>query len=166
MTPSLPPPLQQQVLQFKGDSGLTLVTTDFQCLRCGACCRHPGEVRLAEGEAEAIAALLGLEVGAFTDIYTTLRPDRRGLRLTERAGGACVFLEGNPPRCAIQAVKPAQCRGFPLSWRYPDAERVCAALAGETRPQTRNDSVEGPLLPTAALNMYCSATCSRERNDT
>ena len=105
------------------------MTTDFQCLRCGACCRRAGEVRLEDGEAEAIAALLGFDVGEFTARYTTLRPDRRGLRLTERTDGACVFLEDNPPRCAIQAAKPAQCRGFPLAWRYPDAERVCAALA-------------------------------------
>ena len=115
------------------------MTTEFHCLRCGACCRHPGEVRLEEGEAEAIAAGLGLDVGEFTARYTMLRPDRRGLCLTEQPGGACIFLNGNMPGCAIHATKPVQCRGFPLSWRYKDADRVCAALAAQGSPRSREE---------------------------
>jgi len=99
----------------------------FQCLRCGACCRHPGEVRIEDREAEAIARFLGLAVHDFTARYTRLRPDRRGLSLAERPGGACIFLEEPEAACRIQPVKPQQCRDFPAGWRYADLERVCAA---------------------------------------
>ncbi|MEI6148327.1 MAG: YkgJ family cysteine cluster protein [bacterium] len=100
---------------------------DFQCLRCGDCCRRPGEVRLREGEAEAIATHLSLEVGTFTEHYTRLREDRRGLSLCERPDGACIFLEGPPASCSIQAAKPGQCRDFPSHWQYEKMPSNCAA---------------------------------------
>jgi len=104
------------------------VDVDFHCKRCGNCCRHAGEVRLEEGEAEAIAVLLGMDVVSFTATYTRLRDDRRGLSLTEKPGGNCVFLSGNAPfECGIQAAKPKQCRDFPFGWRYEDFEAICAA---------------------------------------
>ncbi len=100
---------------------------NFNCLRCGACCRGPGDVILRDGEAEAIADLLGLTPHDFTARYTRLLADRRGLSLTERADGACIFLEtGNA--CLIQNVKPRQCRGFPNEWRSERLTAACAAL--------------------------------------
>ena len=33
---------------------------NFSCRRCGNCCRWPGAVKLAEGEAEAIAVFLNM----------------------------------------------------------------------------------------------------------
>lgn len=99
----------------------------FQCLRCGACCRHPGEVRLDEGEAERIAQTLGVQIDAFIQTYTRLSSDRRGLSLIERADQACVFLDDAPATCRIQAAKPRQCREFPAGWRYADFEQVCPA---------------------------------------
>jgi uncharacterized protein len=104
----------------------------FQCLRCGNCCRHPGEVRIEDREAEAIARFLGLTLHDFTARHTRLRPDRRGLSLAERADGACVFLDESQPACRIHPVKPQQCRNFPAGWRYADLERVCAAARAET----------------------------------
>ncbi|MFH1024066.1 MAG: YkgJ family cysteine cluster protein [Planctomycetota bacterium] len=104
------------------------VALTFTCARCNACCRQPGEVRLDADEPEAMAAYLGIAVSVFTERYTDLREDRRGLRLKGPADRACIFLSAHPPGCAIHAVKPTQCRNFPLLWRYPDAERVCAAL--------------------------------------
>ena len=75
-----------------------------------------------------MAACLGMDVLEFTRQYTRLRDDRRGLSLIEQPDGACVFLAGDPPGCLIQAVKPAQCRSFPMAWRYEDAHEICAAL--------------------------------------
>ena len=99
----------------------------FQCRRCGACCRVPGYVALETGEAEAIAAFLGLDVYAFTERYTVLTWNRSVLSLTEQEDGRCVFLQDDNS-CRIQAVKPAQCRGFPFLWRTKALERHCAAL--------------------------------------
>lgn len=100
---------------------------DFQCLRCGNCCRHPGDVRLEEDEIETIAANLGLDVHVFTERFTVLRDNRQGLILLERRDGACVFLEGAPAACRIQDAKPRQCREFPSRWRYTDLEEICPA---------------------------------------
>jgi uncharacterized protein len=104
------------------------------CLRCGNCCRHAGEVRLAEQEAATIAGFLGLSVHDFAAQYTRLRPDRRGLSLTEQPDGACVFLDSSPSACRIHAVKPQQCRDFPAGWRYDDLATICAAVRASTPP--------------------------------
>ncbi len=101
--------------------------TVFKCLRCGNCCRHEGEVRLDEGEPAAIATGLGMDVESFTNQYTRLREDRRGLSLKDLPDGTCIFLTGAPPSCQIQADKPRQCRDFPLQWKYNNLKTICPA---------------------------------------
>ena len=103
------------------------MTTTFQCLRCGNCCRHEGEVRLDADEAETIAALLGMEITTFTRQFTRLRDDRLGLSLKDQPDGACIFLTGSPPACQIQTAKPRQCLNFPVKWKYQDLESICPA---------------------------------------
>ena len=98
----------------------------YACQRCGNCCRWPGAVRLATEEVPRIAAFLGLAPEAFVDRHTDLMPDRRALTLRSRADGSCVFLEGINT-CAIQAVKPLQCAGFPNAWQFPGWRDVCQA---------------------------------------
>jgi len=71
--------------------------------------------------------MLGLEVSAFTQQYTRLRTDRLGLALKDQPDGSCIFLEGSPPACHIQAAKPRQCRNFPMEWKYQDLESICHA---------------------------------------
>jgi Fe-S-cluster containining protein len=83
-------------------------------------------VHLTDADITGIAGYLGMSEWDFIQRYTRLRPDRRGLALTERATGACVFLEGND--CSIQAVKPHQCKGFPNTWNFPGWREVCEAI--------------------------------------
>lgn len=99
------------------------------CQRCTACCRWPGQVRLSEADITRIAAFLQLNEHDFIQRYTRLQKDRRGLALQEKPDGACVLLDGN--LCAIQAVKPQQCRDFPNLWKYPGAEKYCRAIPRE-----------------------------------
>ena len=87
---------------------------ELQCERCGACCRHPGEVRLEPEEVASIAAFLALKEEEFIEAHTRLRKDRRGLALNEQGDHSCIFLAGNS--CVIQKVKPRQCREFPNRW--------------------------------------------------
>lgn len=102
------------------------LTGKFRCLRCGNCCRHEGEVRLADGEAEAIAAALNITVDQFTNQYTKLRDDRCGLSLLDSPDGrSCIFLRESPIGCAIHEAKPRQCRNFPFMWKYEDWTQVC-----------------------------------------
>lgn len=104
----------------------------FVCRRCGGCCRPRGYVRLRTGEADAIAAYLGMTVHEFTEQYTRLTDDRSGLSLIEAADGACVFLL-ETQACRIQEMKPAQCREFPLRWNFSGWERICEAEAARRK---------------------------------
>jgi len=101
----------------------------FACRRCGACCRVPGEVKLDTDELDALADALQVDPAAFTDRYTRLNRYRTGLSLEERSDGSCVLLTRDGA-CRVNAVKPRQCRGFPLTWRYPDTAAICPAYRG------------------------------------
>ena len=93
------------------------------CRRCGACCRWEGDVCLTEQDVSAIAAYLQLEEEAFINTYCRLRRNRQGLSLIDAEDGACIMLRDNA--CAIQEVKPQQCRDFPLRWNFPDWQERC-----------------------------------------
>ena len=97
----------------------------LECDRCTACCRWPGQVRLAPGEVERIAAFLGLSSQTFIQAHTRLTQQRDGLALLDQAGGACAWLDGN--QCRINSVKPQQCRDFPNLWNFPGSEKLCRA---------------------------------------
>ncbi|MEI6076948.1 MAG: YkgJ family cysteine cluster protein [Verrucomicrobiota bacterium] len=86
----------------------------IHCQRCTACCRWPGEVVLSGDDIQAIAAFKNISEDELIQTFTRLRRDRRGLALVEQPNGACVFLDGNA--CAIQPVKPHQCKDFPNGW--------------------------------------------------
>jgi Fe-S-cluster containining protein len=101
----------------------------LECQRCTACCRWPGQVRLSDAEITRLAAFKGLSESDFIQQFTRLRWDRGGLALQEQADGACIFLEG--AGCAVQPVKPQQCRDFPNLWNFPGSEKTCRAIPQE-----------------------------------
>ncbi len=97
----------------------------YECQRCTACCRWPGQVKLTDSEITGLAALRGISEFDFIQAFTRLRPDRRGLALRERENGECIFLEGID--CVVESAKPQQCRDFPNGWSFPGFEDVCRA---------------------------------------
>ena len=97
----------------------------YQCQRCTNCCRWPGFVKVDDADIATIAAQLGLSEHDLIQRYTRLRPRRDGLALIDKANGECIFLEGRD--CAVQTVKPGQCRGFPNTWNFPGWRQVCEA---------------------------------------
>ncbi|MBA3010098.1 MAG: YkgJ family cysteine cluster protein [Proteobacteria bacterium] len=97
--------------------------TDFQCIRCHACCREPGYVRLTKDEPDAVALFLNLDVHAFIHRFTRLTQDRTALSLKEKEDGSCIFL--GDTGCSIHPVKPLQCRQFPHVWKFADFETIC-----------------------------------------
>lgn len=99
----------------------------YQCDRCTACCKWPGDVRVEDDEIEKIADFLGMPTQAFIDQYTRLRSNRTGLSLIERENHECSMLDGDS--CRINPVKPEQCRGFPNKWNFPGWRQVCEAKA-------------------------------------
>lgn len=102
-------------------------TVRYLCQRCGNCCRWPGFVRLDGAEIDAIAGFLGLAPDDFIARHTDLRPSRSGLMLRSRPDGSCILL-GGVNTCAIQPVKPRQCRDFPNAWNFPGWRGLCEAL--------------------------------------
>ncbi len=98
----------------------------LECQRCTACCRWPGQVRLTDAEITRLAAFKNLSEFDFIQQFTRLARDRRGLALLDKSNGECVFLEGGD--CAVQSVKPQQCRDFPNLWNFPGAEKFCRAI--------------------------------------
>lgn len=113
--------------------------TEFQCHRCGNCCRGDGYVALTADDVAQIAAALELSEETFVATYAERGPDG-GLRLVEQGDPlrSCVFL-GADNLCRVHAVKPEQCRGFPMKWRPPDVLEICAGLraAAGLPPPTR-----------------------------
>ncbi|MFC4992543.1 YkgJ family cysteine cluster protein [Rubritalea tangerina] len=97
----------------------------YQCDRCLACCKWPGDVKVEADEVDAIAAHLGMEVDVFIEKFTRLRTNRSGLSLIEKGNHECIMLEDGG--CKIQAVKPFQCKGFPNRWNFPGWQKVCQA---------------------------------------
>ena len=107
---------------------VTDMAKEFECKRCGNCCRWPGYVRISPAETDVIAAFLQMPVQEFTEKFTRLTADRTGLSLLENADGSCPYLIDSPegPACKLQPVKPQQCRDFPLKWSFPGWEQECA----------------------------------------
>ena len=103
----------------------------FQCIRCGACCRWEGPVRVSEKEVDAIAEFLSIPVRDFLRDHTVLTSDRRSLSLKEKPDGSCCYYDEQTRSCRIQAVKPAQCRDFPVKWNFPGWEKLCAGAQQE-----------------------------------
>ena len=101
----------------------------YECQRCTACCRWPGQVRLTNEEITRLAAFKGLSEADFIQQFTRLRWDRGGLALQEKPGGGCVFLDGDD--CSVQAAKPQQCRDFPNLWNFPGFQQTCKAFPRE-----------------------------------
>ena len=83
-------------------------------------------MRLTDGEIAGLAAFKELSEVDFIQRFTRLTADRRGLALMEKLNGECVFLNGND--CAVEPVKPQQCRDFPNLWHFPGFEQVCKAV--------------------------------------
>jgi uncharacterized protein len=98
----------------------------YECQRCTACCRWPGQVRLTDGEITRLAAFKAIGELEFIQKFMRLRSDRRGLALQEKPNGECIFLDGE--NCSVQAVKPQQCRNFPNLWNFPGFEKSCHAV--------------------------------------
>ena len=99
--------------------------TWYQCDRCTACCKWPGDVKVVDSEIETIAEFLKMDLQDFLDQYTRLRTGRNGLSLIEKPNHECVMLENGG--CKIHEVKPVQCKGFPNYWNFDGWQKECQA---------------------------------------
>jgi len=116
----------------------------YQCQRCTACCRWPGQVKVGASELAAMAKLLEMEEWVFIQEYTRLRPQRDGLALKDKDNGECIFLEGRD--CRVQEAKPIQCKGFPNTWNFPGWRAVCEAIPSLREGHSAKDPAEDTCL--------------------
>ena len=65
----------------------------WDCDRCTACCRWPGQVRLTEADVTRIASYLQLTEAEFIQGHTRLNLQRNGLVLWDQSDGSCSFLD-------------------------------------------------------------------------
>lgn len=88
----------------------------FECVPgCVACCTGgPGYVWLSEGDADRLAAHLGLSRAELLTRHCRFVDTGLGLSpsLNERADFSCTFL--GKSGCEVYAARPAQCRTYPF----------------------------------------------------
>lgn len=112
----------------------------YDCDRCTACCRWPGQVQVKEPEIARMAAYLGVGEHEFIQQFTRLKRDRSGLALVDKGNGECIFLQGKD--CRVNEVKPQQCRNFPNVWNFPGFQEVCRAKSVVMEPVEYERAVE------------------------
>ena len=100
-------------------------TTFYQCDRCTACCRWPGDVRITDEEVTKIASFFDLTEQEFIDQHTRVNSARNGLSILENEDHSCSMLVNGG--CLIHEAKPEQCKGFPNTWNFPGWKDVCHA---------------------------------------
>lgn len=87
---------------------------------------------VSAAECRRIADFLGVPYGRFLDEYTHYRKGLdRWLIDAEGNDIPCIFLrrtKNGPATCAIEEVKPDQCRDFPALWTRSDASDWCEGL--------------------------------------
>ncbi|MCQ2379406.1 MAG: hypothetical protein MJ025_00560 [Victivallaceae bacterium] len=78
-------------------------------------------------DVERIGSFLGIGAERFANTMARLSSDRRQLVLDGDEDAPCIFLEfdGGVASCAIDPVKPEQCRNFPEKWNYPGWRKEC-----------------------------------------
>jgi Fe-S-cluster containining protein len=102
--------------------------SEFECHRCGNCCRGDGDVVLTADDTPRLAATLQRTAPEFVAEFTRVREDGATVLIDQGdALRSCIFLTAENT-CRVHAVKPEQCRGFPMKWRPPDALEICAGL--------------------------------------
>ncbi|OPX79186.1 MAG: Flagellin N-methylase [Methanosaeta sp. PtaB.Bin039] len=86
------------------------IHADFQCLRCGHCCKESDPIAITRRDAQRMASHLGLAPEQFESDYTTPMPnDDRGRSLKTLP---CIFYD-EQKGCKVYPARPMVCRMFP-----------------------------------------------------
>ncbi len=101
------------------------IDREFECHRCGECCRKPGYVYVSQAETEAMAAFLKKDIREFMEESCEVL-DRQKIVLKKLGDEACIFLTDTG--CTVHPAKPRQCTDFPYKWRTPASFSYCQGL--------------------------------------
>lgn len=108
------------------------IESEFQCHRCGNCCKGDGVVKFGRREAGRMAKHLGMSRTAFIERYAvSVAPATWWLRDQDNEEQWCIFLRRDADGlygCEVNEAKPDQCGSFPARWRNGDSYEDCAGL--------------------------------------
>ena len=116
------------------------IESQFECGRCGQCCKGEGIVRFGPAMADQMARVFGLKRSQFIKQFAIVTgPGQYWLQDRQvdspHPGEPpelwCVFLQRTPDGlygCRLYQAKPDQCRQFPAKWRNPDSVKTCLGL--------------------------------------
>ncbi len=140
----IPPRVFQETLQ-------EAIAREFQCHRCGNCCKGDGVVHFGAEEADRMAELLGMTRKDFLrEFARKIGPEEWRLRDQNNAEQWCIFLQRDADGlygCRVNPAKPDQCRSFPEKWRNPDSLQSCSglrALVGLLRERQTAPAISDP----------------------
>lgn len=88
---------------------------NFECIRCGKCCKHRGDLALTPMDVFQISKFLRISCEEMVWKYTTLSHKHdfpQPLIQGKGSQNTCIFYQSN--ECLIYPVRPAQCYLFPL----------------------------------------------------
>lgn len=95
---------------------------NFVCGKCGACCRHGGQIRITPAEAQEIADYLNIDMSSMELFPFTARVDDPDWLYLEVCD-PCFFWDKVEMTCMIHEVKPAACRDYP--WKLLSRGQCC-----------------------------------------
>jgi hypothetical protein len=101
---------------------------EFECQRCGNCCKGVGDVLLNREDIRRIAAHLEMTQVDFLHEFTRRTQSRRALIDQRGPKRWCVFYGGDGVGCRINAVKPKQCADYPHRWHNEDTAGTCEGV--------------------------------------
>lgn len=108
------------------------IEQEFECHRCGNCCKGEGVVKIGRVEADRMAKHLGLSRRVFLERYAQrVSPNTWWLIDRDNEERWCIFLTRDAEGrygCMVNAAKPNQCAAFPAKWRNSDSFKTCPGL--------------------------------------
>lgn len=107
---------------------------EFECKKCGACCKWDGVVVLYPEDIRRLADYFSLGDTEFLDKYAKKSGGRNILK-DKQGSSSCVFLKDN--KCGIWDVKPKQCDEFPKSY-----DKRCPGFIIDNRSASMSNKYE------------------------
>lgn len=107
---------------------------EFECKKCGACCKWEGVVVLNPDDIRRIANYLTIDDEKFITGYTK-EDDNKTVLKNKPESSSCIFLKDD--RCKIWDVKPRQCAEFPKKY-----DKRCPGFNIDNRSASMSDKYE------------------------
>jgi Fe-S-cluster containining protein len=120
---------------------------EFECKKCGACCKWEGVVLLTPEDATGISNYLSIDKKDFLKRHTEKYKTDRVLK-NKLNSSSCTFLEDN--KCSVWDAKPEQCNDFPKKF-----DKRCPGFHIDNRSASMSDRYE---MAVKAVNQKLSSS--------